>query len=283
MLKTGMQRWPTRATDQRYRTMASNLDRYKEHLKNLMALGDSMLRDLVSRVEANLAAEQTNLKEEVPGQFERDYQKWYTECCSLIRQVLPDRLAEFDTLYKGDSRRKQVDQVTYTIQDWLMGVRSSMSVVSREKQFDDFGTAIMRFHTQLQILRAVEIRFESSLFDIKRLVQADLLDSELEAARELHKNGFIRAAGIVAGVVLESHLSQVCTNHAIRSRKKNPSIADYNDLLKKNGVVDIPTWRFIQRLGDLRNLCGHKKEREPTRNEASELIDGVEKTTKTLY
>jgi hypothetical protein len=197
--------------------------------------------------------------------------------------MVPERLSEFEALYKGDNRRKNVNLMTYTIQDWLMGVRANTDIFTHEKSFNDFAAATMRLATQLQILKSVESRFESTLFDIEQLVQADLFDSELDAARELQKSGFLRAAGVVAGVVLEAHLSQVCTNHGVSTRKKNPTIADYNDLLKSNNIVDVPLWRFIQRLGDLRNLCGHSKEREPTKDETSELIDGVERITKTLY
>lgn len=28
--------------------------------------------------------------------------------------------------------------------------------------------------------------------------------------------------------------------------------------------MDVPTWRSIQYLGDLRNLCDHDKQKEPT-------------------
>lgn len=267
--------------------MASNLDRYKDDLKKLSALGDLMSLDLVFRsgeYKGKLDKKTRELKEKkVDEEFEKSYQRWYTESCSLIRQMEPARLSEFEALYKGEARRKSINLSTYTIQDWLMGVRVVENTLTGAKQFDDFAAACMRFHTQLQILKSVQARFESSLFYIKQLVQADLFDSELESARELHKNNFLRPAGVVAGVVLESHLSQVCANHGVSTRKGNPAIADYNDLLKSNKVLDVPQWRFIQRLGDLRNLCGHKKDREPTKDEVLELIDGVEKTTKTLY
>lgn len=141
----------------------------------------------------------------------------------------------------------------------------------------------MKYKTQFEILKSAELRFESSLFDIKQLIQADLFDSELDSAKELFKNGFLRGAGAISGVVLEKHLSQVCNNHRVTIRKKNPSISDSNDLLKNNNVIDVPSWRFIQRLGDLRNLCDHNKEREPTKEEVNELIHGVEKVSKTIY
>ena len=87
----------------------------------------------------------------------------------------------------------------------------------------------------------------------------------------------------MAGVVLEKHLAQVATNRSITTRKKNPAISDFNDLLKNGGVLDTPSWRLIQRQGDIRNLCDHNKQREPTLEETDELINGVEKFTKTLF
>ena len=122
-----------------------------------------------------------------------------------------------------------------------------------------------------------------SLFDLKGLLQADLFDSELDAAKELGKKGFLRGSGAVAGVVLEKHLSQVCDNHGVKSRKKHPSISDYYQLLKDNEIIDKIEWRFIQRLGDLRNLCAHKKDREPTKEDITELIEGVDKVIKTVF
>ena len=92
--------------------------------------------------------------------------------------------------------------------------------------------AIPRFKQQLSIVRSLRDRFRSSLFDIRQLAQADLFDSELDAAKELAKNKFARAAGAVAGVVLERHLKEVCGNHGVTIRKRDPQISDLNDVLK---------------------------------------------------
>ncbi|MCK6463160.1 MAG: hypothetical protein L6Q29_05095, partial [Candidatus Pacebacteria bacterium] len=62
---------------------------------------------------------------------------------------------------------------------------------------------------------------------------------ELEAAKELSKHKFTRAAGALAGVVLERHLGQVCENHGLKITKKNPGIADLNNALKESDVIDI--------------------------------------------
>lgn len=266
--------------------MGTNLERYKADLAKLLEEGKTILADLQLRVLARagrMSDKEKQAEQKLHGTIESDYQHWYTESHSVIRQLLPTRLAEFESLYGGDSKRKKIDVATYSIQDWLLGVQSAVDRRTAEKFFDDFGVVVMRFRTQLSILTAVNARFESSLFDIRQLVQADFFDSELDAAGELLKNGFSRAAGVISGVVLEKHLQEVCASHNIPIRKKNPTIGDLNDALKDSSVVDIPMWRQIQRLGDLRNLCVHQREREPTDDEVAELVQGCGKVSKTVY
>jgi hypothetical protein len=163
---------------------------------------------------------------------------------------------------------------TYHVQDWLNGVRFQEN--AGRKIFNDLDGVFMRFQTQVKILRAARSRLETSLFDIAQLTRADLFDSELDAARELLNAGFIRAAGMVAGVVLEKHPTQVCENHDLKLRGRNQTISTLNDALKTAQVLDVPRWRQVQRLADLRNFCGHGKKREPTKEQVNELIDGVE-------
>jgi hypothetical protein len=264
--------------------MSSNLDRFTADLDKLTSLSDEMLVDLSfqqERTTGSIQKEYEELAKKTAGSFEKNYQIWYTQACAVVRQLLPGRLTEFVQLYHGDGKRKTIDVTTYHIQDWLNGVRSQASAGAQI--FNDFGVMVMRFQTQVNILRAARSRLESSLFDIAQLTRADLFDSELDAARELLNAGFTRPAGMLAGVVLEKHLAQVCENHGIKRRAQNPTIATLNEALKKGEILDVPRWRQIQRLADIRNLCGHGKDREPAKDEVTELIDGTEKFTKTLF
>jgi hypothetical protein len=266
-------------------SLIANLARHKEDLERLIKLGEAMEIDLIPPdLRKKLASKEPGVESEnvSAGSFFRNYQRWYTEAAAVIRQLTPSRLAEFESHYEPDSKRKTVSVVSYTIQDWLLGVRAAEDFRG-DKNFDDNGVALMRFGAQLQILKASAAAFESSLLDIRKVVHADLLDTELESARELLAAGFGRAAGVLVGVVLERHLSEVCGAHQCSIRKKHPTIGDYNEVLKSNGVVDVPTWRFIQRLADLRNLAAHNRDREPTKEEIEELIAGGERITKTLY
>ena len=266
--------------------MATNLDKFKKDFNDLLELGEKIYQDVSYRGQQEMGRLDETAKKKasaVEGSFEVYYQKWYTEAHALIKQLIPDRLAEFEQLYKGDGKRKEINGTTYTIQDWLNGVRASVSNYDGKKRFGDFAGASMRFSTQYEILQAVEKRFSSSLFDIRLIAQADLFDSELEAAKELIKHGFIRAAGVIAGVVLEKHLSQVMVNHGVSLGNQSSTIGNMNDVLKSKEVLGVPQWRNVQRLGDLRNLCAHDNDREPDVDEAKELISGVEKITKTLF
>jgi len=266
--------------------MTTNLSRYKADLDKLVETGKLMLANIKFRHFAttrSLTQQEQDIAKKVEGNFENKYQRWYTEALTLISQLTPERKHEFELLYKGEGKRRDIDAANYNIQDWLNGVRSPARGMQETKIFDDFAAAAMRFKTQQEILEATAGRFESSLFDVKQLVQADLLDSELEAAEQLAKHGYRRGAGAIAGVVLEKHLAEVVKNHQVSIRKQHPTISDFNDALKGANVVDIPQWRFIQHLGDIRNLCDHGKTREPSADEIQELIAGAARITKTMF
>ena len=211
--------------------------------------------------------------------FKDEYQTWYSEAKALVRQLLPDRLSDFVRYYEKPKPRKYVSFQNYMIEDYLDGLVDGMGDVIRGSS----DAAITRFDQQVSIVKSIRRRLKSSLFDIHRLAQADLFDSQLDAARELARNKFNRAAGVVAGVVLERHMKEVCINHGLKFRKKTLQIGDLNDALKDANVIDIPQWRFIQHLGDLRNLCAHDKKDEPTIDQVEDLLAGADKVTKTIF
>jgi len=155
------------------------------------------------------------------------------------------------------------------------------------KQYGDViagpSSAMSPIYQQFNIIQGLQNRFDSTLYDIRTLVHADLHDDELHASEELNKNGYQRGAGAICGVVLEGHLKAVADRHAVSLRKKDPSISDLNDALKNANILETATWRFIQHLGDIRNKCDHKKSVDPTKEDVSELIEGTRKITKTVF
>ena len=220
-----------------------------------------------------------DLRKIIPD-FKGNYQRWYSESLAVLSVLLPDRVNDFKVYYQLPRPPKELDHSTYTISDYLKGMRVTRAGGSIEVVGPKAAQTPMQ--QQVEIIRAAKARFESSLFDIKGMAQADLFDNELDASAELNKNGFMRGAGAVAGVVLEGHLATVCSNHSVTITKKKPTIADFNDALKSANVIDQATWRFIQHLGDIRNACDHKG-KDPTKDAVDDLITGVRKISKTVF
>ncbi|MCH8205580.1 MAG: hypothetical protein IH956_01085 [Chloroflexi bacterium] len=208
------------------------------------------------------------------------YQSWYTRALPVVRQLLPDRYTEFQEQYKIE-KRKDITFATYTISDYLIGLRITRGVL-REEDFDATYAFTVRLLQQVTVLQSALSRLDSVLADIHGLLQAGLFDHDLLAARDLLKSGHLRAAGAVAGVVLETHLGQFAATRGVKVQKKEPTIGDLNEALKAADVIDIPDWRLIQRLSDIRNLCVHSKERDPTKDEVDDLVRGTDKVVKTM-
>jgi hypothetical protein len=268
--------------------MLPNLDRYKKDLDSLLTRGDELHLAMQAecfpeQIERALKENTDKMKEALKAlpRFIEAYQPWYSEAKVLIRQLLPDRLSDFVRHYEKPKPRKDITYENYRIEDYLQGLNVTRGWEKEKIVGPD--AAIPHFRQQLAILKSVKARFESSLFEIRQLVQADLFDSELDAAKELAKNKFTRAAGALAGVVLERHLTQVCDNHGVKVGKKAPGISDLNNALKDANVIDVPLWRFVQHLADIRNLCDHSKKAEPTVDQVDDLVAGVMKVTKTLF
>lgn len=267
--------------------MGTNLERFREDLAKLVRTGKrlrlSMKLDCFpERYNAIFKEKYGDKADEIIAalpDFTTEYQRWYSEALALLEQLLPSRVADFARLYERPKNRKSLTNETYRIEDYLQGLSATFGV----QKIAGPEAAVPQFEQQLAMVEAAEARLESSLFEIRQLVQADLFDSDLAAADEFVKHKFTRAAGALAGVVLEKHLLQACIDHKIKLNKKNPTISDFNDSLKTAGVVDVSQWRFVQHLADIRNKCDHARTPDPTVEEVRDLLAGVRKVTKTVH
>jgi hypothetical protein len=212
--------------------------------------------------------------------FRVTYQKWYSEGQAVVKQLLPDRLRDFVSYYEYTKVRKSVTFENYMVRDYLQ----SLQITAYDGEIVVNGSAaIPEFLQQLNIVRAAKGILDSRLMDLKAIVQADVFDSEIESAEALRKSGYLRAAGAICGVIIEKHLLYVCENRKIFVKKKNPGISDLNQLLKDSDVTDVPQWRYVQHLADIRNICDHAKGREPTSDDIEGLISGTTKILKTIF
>ncbi len=155
-----------------------------------MALYVSIVTILkVKKAYSTLSKEQKDAGEGHP--FSIDYHGWYNESLRLIKQLMPERLDDFVGFYSAPKNRKIINMANYTTSDCLLGYQAS-----------NYGKIIVEpiygftlFQQQLQIVLSLKGCFESLLHNVKEFLQAGIFDSELDSAKELHKNGFYRAAG----------------------------------------------------------------------------------------
>lgn len=239
-------------------------------------------RDLIRKEIAALYDEGVQLaaafQKKKDKQFHYDYQRWYTKALKAVQTLAPDRHAEFRGYYEIDPKRKSLGYDTYVIQDFMK------NIVPTGFHFEDFDSryqTLTCFLNQLTIFHSIVERIDSVVANIEGELYADLQDGEIVVARQLAKVS-LRAAGALMGVLIEGHLQKVIKNHCVSVAKKNPTISDLNDALKAAGIIDTPVWRKISFLGDLRNLCSHKKDVDPTKEQAEELIQGAEWLTKNV-
>ena len=255
--------------------MAGVAQKIAEEVNTLVADGRALLEHVQNNRDFKKVLE-----------FAALYHHWYTRALAVVTALVPERLDEFRRQYERSEKRKGLDRLSYVVEDYLNTVSAPLvwdsEVMEEVGTFNVHSATLMKLNTQVEIIASCASRLTGILANIRGVLLADLFDSELNAARHLSKNGHLRAAGAVTGVAREGHLAQVCDNHGVKIAKKDPHINDFNEALKKAAVFDVVQWRGIQRLADIRNLCDHKKKREPTPGEVEELIDGVDKAIKTL-
>jgi hypothetical protein len=81
---------------------------------------------------------------------------------------------------------------------------------------------------------------EGYLSKLKSLIQSEVFEDELEQAEELFKNGYVTAAAVIAGVVLETGIRELCDRNSIPFEKLDKMNADlakagvYNKLTQKH-------------------------------------------------
>lgn len=256
-----------RGYDRKKEYRLSTIDEIKTELEELVANMDILV---------NLAADTKQGFE-----FGMEYQAWYSRAMKLVEALAPERLQEFSEYYLIDPKRKVTNASNYVIQDYVKATNAPTNP-NNEYLWNVNHVAQVRIVNQIQIISSLSSRIDSVLQDVTGHLFSELQDKELEAASKLIKISS-RAAGALAGVVLERHLQRTATNHDIIIEKKTPTIADLNDPLKKNGVYNVTIWRKIQMLTDIRNICSHQKEEEPTKEQVNELIDGVNTIIKTVF
>ena len=270
--------------------MSERSQKFSKELDKLIQEGEillmSIIYDCMSEENQKNFIQKQNVMEKplsdhtvLSNFFKGSYQSWYSKAQAVVKQVLPDRLADFVSYYEYPRSRKNVTHENYMIRDYLQCLSYTRGYNS---DISGPASAIPEFQQQLNIVKAAKDALDSTLMDLRAILQADLFDTEIETAGALAKAGYLRAAGAICGVVIEKHLRYVCETHNITIKKKNPGINDLAQHLRSSNVITLPNERIIQSLADTRNICSHAKDREPNQSEINELVEGTGKILKII-
>ena len=119
--------------------MSTNLTRYEADLKRLVQEGERLFTGMqyeqhpeeVAAQIKDLFGEKSDSYIKSLPRFSSEYQKWYSEAKALIRQLIPDRLADFVRHYERQTNRKMLQWDNYTIEDYLQRLSRSDAVTMR--------------------------------------------------------------------------------------------------------------------------------------------------------
>ena len=97
----------------------------------------------------------------------------------------------------------------------------------KNEEIRAYDTNLSAFKRLKAVFQAAKEDFNGGyLVSVKRLVQAEVFDSELEQATELLKSGYKLASAVIAGVVLETALRDLCDQEGLSHGKLDKMNSD---------------------------------------------------------
>jgi hypothetical protein len=133
------------------------------------------------------------------------------------------------------------------------------------------------------VLKAAKDDYENEqLFEIRRLVEAELFDDFLEQAEHLLDSGYYQPAAVIAGCVLEDGLRKLCNKNGITLPLK-PKLDAMNSELAKAGVYSKLVQKRITALADLRNKAAHGQWNQFSKKDVVDMIQSVRRIMEEHY
>lgn len=105
----------------------------------------------------------------------------------------------------------------------------------------------------------------------KTAIQAEVFADQIDQSMELYNSGYIAAAAIIAGIVLETKIRELVEIIGLDLGKLDKMNAD----LAKNGQYNSLIQKQITALAAIRNSAAHGKNDEYTKDQVKSLIDQV--------
>lgn len=112
-------------------------------------------------------------------------------------------------------------------------------------------------------LNTLKIELENNLlYNFTELINAEVFDTHLESAKHLLDKGYINAAAVIIGGVLEDKLRQLSTKHKLPLKDNKGryfTIDPLNNNLYKAEVYSLQIQKEIIPLAEIRNNAAHGK------------------------
>jgi hypothetical protein len=211
--------------------------------------------------------------QEVQRSVTRKYQSWYAASTHLIKEYDPDSLDYFTSLHKSEDPSFNFYNGFYNAL-WLKaggGSGDAEAVVNGYMEL---------FEKQRSILLSIPKIVEITESDLRRVISADLVVSELEHAdyiyRKQKKEQCERATCVLAGVALERHLKTWCEVCLVPlPTDKKPTLNTFIDALYNGGKghIDLTQKNELETMASIRNNCAHPSMVD--RSRVGELIQDV--------
>lgn len=204
-------------------------------------------------------------------------QKRLTELVEMGKDVLSTKRSPGQNAigdYRVDSQ--QAHQWATSVQSLLARIFGSSS-----EHYKNFTGQVSRHLTFSPTYRAQGILLAAKddydngyLFELRRLVEAEVFDDFLEQAEHLLESGYYQPAAVVAGCVLEDGLRKLVDENGITLPQK-PKLDAMNAELAKAGVFSKLVQKRITTLADLRNKAAHGQWQDFSQDDVTEMLGAV--------
>jgi hypothetical protein len=227
------------------------------HAGAILSIKDGLFDMLKTADQGVFTFDQTKHAYRQARELNELYRAWYADAWHLVKSNLAERLEEFETAY-------------YTASLHVGEIMDSEATLTRRT------LALFEkcFSSQIGFVRAIPGAIYSKSLGLRGLLSRDLLEDELTVARHLLSNGYIREAGVIAGVVLERHLKQLCDKYGVAISERD-TLGQLSEKLKSH-YPDLVEHRRVQFLSEIRASCAHDKQSTPTEDRVSQLITGTQ-------
>ncbi len=207
------------------------------------------------------------VKRRIPAVLAHKYHHWYGGCSAFIEDTSPGRKGELEHVHAKARTIKVIDtSLAGFFKNDYMSEQDQAGAVANIKEIQGI------IQSAAGYVEAHARSIESALF---RVYAGDLLG----IAEHYRDNNELRPAGVVAGVVLEREMRQLCDKLQIKYGKTDHDIGQFNTILfGKGSPIESATWKMrINAWYKIRNKSAHydAQEGEPTKDEVTELINGV--------